>query len=566
MLIPNTSNLAGLSEGVETLSMSKITEELYPVESMSKGNELVSKEFHFPEGVFAHKNRNSAVVNNKDKEIDKDANNFIQPQARNFTTDIAKSENALGRHTPIGTFQKRLRIKNLTLTSKQSVKSSFLLESGDTASVVLKNSLSQNFTTCDYDKFSVIKTFPTISSSDLDWSFVQFPVQFAAVGYAFPKYPILKLYPTPKLKSLGEEVKEGSKSTNIQDVDYIQCNEAAGRSDIEQLIVKNEYAAQVDATEISMIVTHKTKDNITKENKGANVENVIEPVSEVKVEAIQPVCDGEIKASEKINDISPVDYTASLDILVSLLNEIQNITTCNTRITNSNFNEGQCEEFKTITNETVAIEKDFNDNPRDIVSITSLDNLRQLGLSPSIFSLYLSSNEEHDSFGKGPIAKNIYRPVHEDKQVYANFHEHETVNRFTEIPSIFPITISHSTNVTNSLIGVLSEPSSQSLFSSYVEFKSLYSDNSIDPQKMIIELPRPKPCSKSSQQPHVPYEKKLILNRSMGLNVLARNMGCKNDHFDPFVKMKRDILVTMYSILVFTVFAALSFPEMMYRF
>uniref|UniRef100_A0A2A4JIE0 Uncharacterized protein n=1 Tax=Heliothis virescens TaxID=7102 RepID=A0A2A4JIE0_HELVI len=620
------------SQGLEVLtecheSNSKIskdaTDDYSLAENVSR-SEQVSSDSDYNLDVLGDNNVITSVekLDNASKRIQKQ-NNVGETDATQHdlqpiksVTELEKLENVLSRHISVGNFQKRLRIKNLTLTPKHSMQQLFVLQSGDAASLVVKTSVPQIKETTS-GSFADLTALPVLSKSNLDWNFPAFPVQISTVGYAFPEYDQIQRGSSSFVK-LFDEV-----SKNSQEERPLLANDTAKQDNPSVKVVQPEFsfkdAAQgdVQVTRLVAVETNGTHVQESKENKiNQNDDNNTQPehpimssceTKETKdtkisdnLEEKQMVVDNEEKGSKLANSES-IEYTTSLDILVGLLNEIQKITTCQTQITNDNKNQNefqQNKELETILNNASIMEDSMKSSPCDLISFSSLDRLRQLESNPSLYSFYLSDNDLFDRSGsafnlssdKIPLNTRellTSKPILADKEVSVDFVDREVVNKFTDVPSqMFPVGMNHGTNVTNSLIEVLSQPSTQSVFS-FAEYHSVYSNASTLAPKHIRDVPQIIITRESNQSIafieignqtnnatiEFPNETKICntkietftkdgINKKFKMN---RERYRLKTEFDPIMKMKRDILVTVYSILVFTVFAALSFPEMLYR-
>lgn len=590
------------------------------VENLSRSERVSTDDSDYAVNVLDDKNVLTTVENFKkvtkdeQEEISVVEENALKYDVHPFksVTELEKLENALCRRISVGTFQKRLRIKNLTLTPKQSMKKVFVLQSGDTGSLFVKASIASNLNKTQTENLTDFKTVPILSKSHLDWSFANFPMQIATVGYSFPEYKSIQCGSSSLVK-LFDEVSKSSddeivyrKKNNKTDKDS-QCFKGG------QLQPKLEQAAQVDA---SAVMTSETSTQVL------NSENESDPTAmkrdEPKVEnthALKDSCDDN-KPVKKLFDRnqSPnkipdkmkengselgnpddIEYTTSLDILVGLLNEIQKITTCQTEITNSdkknNDNEGSKLELETILNKAAELESSIKSSPCEMISFTSLEKLRQLESNQSIFSYYLSDYEGSDISQKTKASKFIFppeilplspKPIYADKEVNVDIVEKELVHSFTDTPSqVFPISINHSTNMTSSVMGVLSEPSTQSMFS-FAEYHSAFSSVSSVEHSSVIEIPQVIITTESNHSVSIrevnrtieksnennPYKKKVETFQTdriqKSVKITKTRYRLKSE-FVPIMKVKRDILVTVYSILVFTVFAALSFPERLFH-
>ncbi|XP_049871800.1 uncharacterized protein LOC126370820 [Pectinophora gossypiella] len=556
----------------------------------------------------------------EESDLSQDGEEQILTQSQNSLTELEKLENALYRRMSIGAFQKRLRLKNLTLTPKESTQQVLLLQSGDTNSVVLKSTLSKIKNVNNDGDLKTLTDLPK-----LDWSFAEFPMQISTVGYSFPHFQHLDFDLTSnnnnslcEIDSQSEEVSESIPSLKSDKTS--QCYKG-GQS-------FPECAAQVDVKEFIRIssVLKISSTLITEKNDQTDVKKKEDEIHDVKNDTIKNVTQVMTKPTvakeisiqtfeSETNESTTktvqsrsrdVDYTTSLDILVGLLNEIQKITTCQTQITTPDAysdTEDQKKDIEHILKSTVALES-VQKEARNIISISSLDKLRQLESNPSIYSFYLSNNGDKDFENK--LVE--FKPLFADKEVDAIVHEREFVNRCTDVPSrLFPITVSHSTSVSNTVLGVLSESSSQSVFafnehaaqhnSSYCKniitlqkdenpknynnhlkkyvIKDIHMNENIQKPKNIddqlaVRFRQIKPPEKNDKKVHKKKGLPQDANKQSLIPLYSNarttnNQYVSNADFDPVMKMKRDILVTMYSVLVLTVFAALSFPEMLYR-
>ncbi|XP_038222128.1 uncharacterized protein LOC119839760 [Zerene cesonia] len=519
------------------------------VENMDQYEELTSNT-EFPIDIFGDKSIATAVAslptdNNHNATYRNSNIDFItyDIQPFNSTTELQRLENALYRRLSAATFQKRLRIKNLTLTPKHSLQQVFVLHSGDAGSIVVKSTLSQNFTKPKSKTKTELYT-PTHSKSLIDWTFANFPKQFATVGYAVPSIYKLdtsnKTTDSVEAKSDSQHSKENrSISSDIKSNKTDQCF-----YETPTLLEKDE-GAQVNETDATEKNTFQDKRNVRLEGSSRNVTKTSKILQEEFNES-------------RLSLISNKIDTTSLDILVGLLNEIKNITSCQTNITkNEHINDDECKELEFILKNAKLQEYSVDHSPQNSLSFDSLKDVRE---KCNLCALLPSSNLANYR----SLINSI--PRRSDKEVNVSISGIEYVHTFTEVPSrFFPITVHHSTNVTGSVIGVISEPSEQSLYS-FSDYQA-HDCNSIN---RIIELPdiQSKPTTNKTEENAKQFEKheNFIIQCESSEEKSPRNKEVINDHleFDPMIKMKRDILVTVYSILVMTVFAALSFPEILY--
>lgn len=598
----NESNSKNSKDNLDSLSH----EDMVP-----KTNENIRNEYH-EHNLYQGKTNNYDNQLNDEKQDVKlnpvDATNqcTIQSFNCNSETELAKLESALHRRMSTSTFQKRLRLKNLTLTPKQSMQQVVFLQSGDNSSIVVKSAVSNiKVTSSKSETLSDHKSMSGITKSTLNTAFQQFPMEITTVGYSFPTYQFESHVIKPSKSAANDEVNfninqnKSSVQSVIKSDKTSQCFKG-GQNELKQNInvqVKEMLSASVSTNSTSMpkqtksIITlaqNKQIDKINSPSTISNGETIIESL-EKQINPSKIACSSEKSAH--------ICQTTSLDILADLLNEIQKITTCQTHITSHGNDKANYEkDLENIMNDAAALEHFNKQEAHSIISITSLDKLRQLESNASLYSFYISNDsdkEMHESKCQD-IGKNESvsweKPGLTDKEVSVEIPKTEYVNRFTEVPSIMLPVVSHGTNVSESLL-ILSEPSTQSLLS----FPS-HSNLSFSSIKNIIELPENlakkedphssiaifeeardifQEATNFSVDNHKKNQKSKVGNETKNNLKLAKALNCKNTsnkHYfisqqdlDPVLKIKRDVLVTVYSLLVFTVFAALSFPNVMYQ-
>lgn len=552
--------LASLCEKKETSVSSDSINDAF-VDTIEHYEELLSNT-DFPIDVFGDKSIATAVASlPKDNEtilnnsVDFNVITYdIQPF--NSLTELARLENALYRRLSSGTFQKRLRIKNLTLTPKHSLQQILVLQSGDVGSLVVKSTLSQNVLTKSHSNVKEIIQNKNLAEakSHVDWTFANIPTQVSTVAYSVPH--------TADMISVQTDCKNINKTDDSSEKNY--------KSD-KKFTRKNTVQGLERGTQADLIMTHQPKERKSSDEKyisckcknNRNQEEIVEDNFAVE-EEIQR----ESKKTTRLNIVqstssstkqdikSPiVDDSTSLDILVGLLNEIKNITTCQTHLTD-NKDDAVYDELnklevilKTAKFEDLSVEQ----SSINALSTNSLQNDQLRNMQYFYKTNYCIIN---DNFFK------------EDKEVNANFPEIAYTHTLTDVQSkFFPITVHHSTNVTNSLVRVINEPSQQSMYY-FSDYNTLYCNTSFN--NKITELPtheKNKSCNFSSP---VRGTKKIIkgfVNKKNETkpDFYHANIFNKKIYFDPIMKIKRDLLVTVYSVLVMTVFAALSFPEIFYR-
>lgn len=535
---------------------------------------------------------------------------------------------------PICTIEKQLKIKHFSMlpkdqmqkiyqlvlqsdNSKSSTDSSILdLEYRVTSTV--NNAISKSPYVVK-SKSNVIKDVTTLAElTKID--FANFPVTIPTIGYCFPQYHSVpcnsnsSLVPaTGNNSCFGAFECESSKSDKIS-----QCY----KGKVEPVI---EHAAQTECKSVGYNPTITTSYTCMRP-KGKKVlqcqsrsqtiklkkdpeKVLIERSTEAAVSTLiktEELPLNTIKSNNSVKTLSTspsrnrndVEYTTSLDILVGLLNEIQKITTCQTQITktqikptySSNNSGDHYIKLENILKETSTVSKASNISIEKKLSIAAIEDLRLLDSKASVCSFYLSNNSD------GLLMDNLHlkldtsaKPNSVDKQVSVELlPRKEFKNRFTDVPSRFlPTGVNHATDISatdtsNSLIGILSKPSTQSMlknddhiFHSNASFSSV--KNIIDLENQVQSgivfekttkeiLKVPKKSSKKANCATCKLDNKNEMIAIYTTKKLTPNCtDCVESEFDPIMKMKRDLLVTMYSVLVFTVFAALSFPEMLYR-
>lgn len=560
--------------------------------------------------IFEDKNVETAVESfQEDTSPDAHSASRSDRDSSASSSELQRLEDALHGRVPVGAFPPRLRINKLTLTPKQSMQQLLVVKSGD-GSFVLKSTISKSLKvrTSRSDATADLNTLPAFEKSQLDWNFCgNIPMQISTVGYAFPEYHTAYCGPNSAIRSLdnifklGLSVSSTCTKGNKKSDKMSQCFKGSqSKHDAQDTVypLNNEDVMPVSrkkqTNSASVATDAPTFTNI--EKTCGDCTKMLKDKCQTKAE--EPKVKGNVEAEElKVKgNVENVDCTSSLDMLVGLLNEIQKITTCHITDTVQYADKRGCGEFQDVVNGKAALKDTaININSHELVSIASLDKLRQLESSPSIYSLYLSDGDKEsieEKIGLPVLPKSIKSvlcneiPSHVDKEVGADFPVREYATAFTDVPSaIFPITVTHGTNVSNSLIGVLSKPSSQSLVS-LEEFHSAYSNPTFNCKKKVIEITEeckireifeepvsvsPKNEKKLETSGEVVIENTIIATEvhkvTTHVNLLGHQTKLyrKSSDFDPLFKMKRDILVTMYSMLVLTVFAALSFPEILYH-
>ncbi|XP_047506481.1 uncharacterized protein LOC125050590 isoform X1 [Pieris napi] len=564
--------LTSLCEKKETSESSESMNDAF-VDTIEHYEELISNT-DFPIDVFGDKSITTAVATlSKDSEsvlsknIDFNVITYdIQPF--NSLTELARLENALYRRLSAGAFQKRLRLKNLTLTPKHSLQQILVLQSGDVGSLVVKSTLSQNVlgkTSSKIKEMAETKKL-TESQSHVDWTFAKFPTQVSTVAYSVPNT-------AGEVNSVKTDSEKDTDVCIVTTDELNCCNSSSEQSQgykapksdtaCPKSKVKEKKKVEEEEQRFEHDITQHPLSNITmtqhtnilrKEEKESGIVDTHKNEESQRIEKTSQKSCVVSNSSMLENKTSKVDDSTSLDILVGLLNEIRNITTCQTHLTENKTDDIVCDDLNEL--EVILKRAEFKEysvdvSPINALSTNSLENFQQQNLCYLYKTNYHILNDEVV----------LRSPLLVDKEVNVNVPEITYKNTVTDVQSkFFPITVHHSTNVTSSLIGVISKPSEQSMYL-FSDYNTLYSNTSFN---KIIELPiieTTKPCN------HV-----LAADWCGNCNTIVKekkinkvNGHRQNPHFDPIVRLKRDILVTVYSILVMTVFAALSFSEVFYR-
>lgn len=506
-------------------------------------------------GVLDDKSLKTAVQShdNGDKRDDTfDNDTFDNPQdqlqASHSTTDLEHLESALYSQLS-GAFQKRLRLKKLTLTPKQSLNHVFLLQAGDTKSLIVKSKVPN---------VSDLKGVSRLSPH-LNMDFAQIPVQIATVGYAYP-LPETESGQNPELTPMRQRETSlpefsapdihGYKSDKISQcfkgVHQETNIEQPAQVDIQDMLIKtfgSKQTCTVSEYISSTVDSDSYEDNIKVDSFTLSEKSSVhkQSIAVASTEAIALAKDD-------------VEYTTSLDILVGLLNEIQKITRPNPP------EDLECKNLETMLRGAAA-EVNYH---REIAMTPSLDKFDP---NTGIYSYYISNS----------LHEKTKPPYLVDKEVGVDMFVHkELKNTVTDVPSIFPVVLSHGTSAGNSLVKFFPKPSSQSLISlddyhsmcSKVSYASSFHSSNIFELPVIDTVEKKGKEVKKVDNNAKSYEKVSQHPKHKG-NVRSvmpavrtkRYLMTKAD-LDPSIKIKRDILVTVYSILVFTVFAALSIPDM----
>ncbi|RVE43598.1 hypothetical protein evm_011748 [Chilo suppressalis] len=590
--------LAALAESPESDSKhsqeDQFNDELYH----SRDDKTSSVDSEYRADIFEDKNVKTAVQNFLEDKSEETVTEETSERSYAFkyggvetsdsTTALEELENALHRRISVGAFSKRLRLKKLTITPKQSMQQMFLAQSGDAESgLLIQSAISKNLKVNISQANSEIKLreIRSLVQPQLDWRVTSIPLQITTVGYAFPQYDMTQCSSNFDIKSivdrtLNDDAKRSQKSlletNSTQNIIISRCDPFL--SDIDKEAKQDQPPDKL--TPIPMETATATKEIFEDgefENTSKSFKNSIYQVRNVK--------------NETNNHIN---YTSSLDMLVGILNEIQKITACHITSTETCDNQ-ECKQLENVLcNDDTKCIVNLNKS-QDLISITSLDRLRQLDSNASIYSLYISNDESEEDSSKVISNVNIAlfhdKSKFADKEVSADFPEKQLTSTFTDVPSLFPLAVTHSTNVTESLMRILCIPSNRTVISDPNDNDENYSELSIDRQNKLIEISpstvikKTKPYSTMSseianvlqtaviKQKHIKdtqmdeidvssFKANNSLLKGNQLDQLTLQYNVSN--YDPLLKIKRDILVTVYSMLVLTVFAALSFPDILY--
>lgn len=557
MINPNTK-LAALTECRESMTKSdkNDTENEFD-EHIVKKDEISASEYSID--VFKDKNIVTAVAciskDNESSEIDKDAiKNVLKYEANESENEVQKLQNALFNQISNGTFQKRLRIKQLTLTPKHSIQQVIVLNSGDANSLLIKSTMSQkiNFSKTDMTE---LKLLPILSKKSINTSF---PLQVSTVGYAFPKYNKminLTRHEAELLKDKTLDIKSVQKlipKEKLCDKNF-QCNMCM-KDDLE--LRKCYTSALVKNKSISTRSESFDRLSESLEKDVGRLGKVAENSEECKNDDSVNITD---------NNHDNISNSTSLDILVGLLNEIKKITSCHANIVNYSNDISTVpknKEFEVIHNNVSVPENTPDISINNSMSLSSLISLKHEEykncslLQNVVDDAYLN----FDTTVTKKVELRNLQPLFLDKEVTVKTSEKHIVHTFTDVPSrLFSTTANKSTDFINSL-KIIEKSSSRSM-SSFYDCSILHYNSSFH---KITKSP------KFNQEVLLVSETTNKNKRSeiMLYNALTKNMmKHKNNalsEFDPMMKMKRDILVTVYSVLVLTVFAALTFPDLLH--
>lgn len=371
--------------------------------------------------------------------------------------------------------------------------------------------------------------------------FSNVPLQVTTVGYAFPSFSIIRPNSIPLIRVISNHSPRTINKLN----------------------------------KLIQVVTHAN------ESREQALQTHFDPIKEMAQIHLNESCQTEKYSVAPQTNISKAssstckknfDSASSLDVLVNLLNEIQNITTCQTQMTSSD-NSRQSNNAASISGT-----KDTSTNtiPKVEVATNKGSSVHKLDSETSIYSLYVSNTgnicdpvtktEKSKKYSRN-VSCSIIPTPYSDKQISADIG--------TEVQTqALPSTMDHVSNVSNSTLNMFSQPSSQSFF----RYQNL--DFDLLSCRKIIEIPTTTTCI--LREMDVNYGNDVVISKLCNNNNFIRpehavkviNCDRSKDTSrlkviklknDPLIRVKRDILVTVYSVLVFTVFAALSFPDFLHQ-
>ncbi|CAG4955616.1 unnamed protein product [Parnassius apollo] len=463
------------------------------------------------------------------EKLDKLLSNTVIPEHDTISDGIKHFEKALYQQMSEGVFQKRLKIKNLTLTPKPSMHQVFLLQCGDANSLLVKSCTAQN----NYpngqkrDKLREKTQLSEISKSYLDWSNLNIPINVATIGYSFPKFKSIKCGSNTLIKFIDSE-KSGFQLTNKEPKNSNDEKAVQTLQSVKGGIHIDAGISTAGLTKITEKIVHNCTDS-----------------SELLINTKRNAQFDTIKAT---NENENVTNTTSLDILAELLDEIENIAKYQSLKAR--------DEDKTETKQPCNPSADPNCYVPHVFTSFCLNRncITSKNQSNALESELIRNFDDdlgHVTQKTVKIANTI-EPKYIDKEVTVTIYK-ECTNAFTDVPSQLSIPKEEHRNTLKSFTGTISEPSNHSLVSLY-DYRTLYL-NKIKEMPYIQSFNQPE----QSDDPVENYDQ-LADRKGNDDSVYHKNQK----DFNSMLRIKRDILVTIYSILVFTVFAALSLSEFIY--
>ncbi|XP_061719692.1 uncharacterized protein LOC133526878 [Cydia pomonella] len=487
--------------------------------------------------------------------------NAVQITPANSVTELEELEHALHRSLSSGTFAGRLRVNKLTLSPRPSLQRVVMHQSGDTT-LVLKSHLTQKIQVTCQSSDQERDLMGLLSKTRLNCGFSGFPFQISTVGYAFPtfKCEIKNIMPRIVNRDMFDTSDAGTSCTDSEE------------TVLEIKAEKGENTSQCLADE----------ECITRQAAETNLETDISSVAA----AIAGSGNKEVTASLNKIDCQSSDYTSSFDILVGLLNEIQKITTCGSDATSA-------QTLESLSNESSPGDSAADRPPSsgDAVSNSCMSSDDPLGsFIPETKSVSAEAVElKPECEDKEVLVRVAPKQVAASTSQQVGFSNGIETSTCTDLPtsscSVSAFTHSEYCDIAcNTLIQSGDKITEQmGMETNRTSVKSLvpYYNNifKVEMKKEATLLPLTHsvatgtkrnvaavcnilvdiaPVQKSKRVLNKCEEVKMV-NDKKEVNKFSLNVG----ELDSTLKVKRDILVTFYSILVLTVFAALAFPEML---
>ncbi|XP_063627289.1 uncharacterized protein LOC134798834 [Cydia splendana] len=482
--------------------------------------------------------------------------------ANSSVIELEELEHALHRSLSSGTFTGRLRVNKLTLSPRPSIQRVVMHQSGDTT-LVLKSHPTQKIQGICQSSDQDSDLMGLLWKTRLNYGFSGFPLQISTVGYAFPtfKCEIKNVMPRIVNTDMFDTSVAGSSSTDREETMQIKAEEGGNTSQCladEECITRQGVAAK------------------------QNLEIEISSVSAATAGS------GNKKVTASLNKIdgqSP-DYTSSFDILVGLLNEIQKITTCESDATSAQALESHSSESSPGDSATYR-----PSSSGDAVSNSCMSSDDPLG-SPETKSVSAEAVElKAVCEDKEVLARVAPKQVAASTSQQAVFVNGIETSTCTDLPtsnhSVLAFTPSEYCDIAcNTLTQSGDKISVQmGMETNRTSVKSLVPYyNNIFKTKMKkdeIHLPLTQSVATDTGTKRnvsavsnilvdiAPVQKsKTILNKCEQVKIVSdqkevNKFSLNAVELDSTLKVKRDILVTFYSVLVLTVFAALAFPELL---
>lgn len=508
---------------------------------------------------------------------------------------------ALCRKLALGAFSRRLRVRAPPPGAARSLPRVVLLQSGDGASLLLDSDLSRNFKTHASKSSDTVLPVLPLATTHVDFRFSRLPVQVATVGYAFPRYERRTAFATRREErnddvdaTVPQTASGSSRATGdahatenktcqcfkgVPETARLECAvqadlsvPAAPRADPDRGPNREsvDTVSENKAETYASVETEITK--LTPERSAASV--VLSKETEQKSdEAMQ------CETLEEKTEI--IDYTTSLDMLVNLLTEIQNITA----------------GIDDTSNGEDCGSEERNDSPKTVDSGSS-------SMAP-----YVNYTDAHKDKVEMPVPETktvsatAVAPECASKEVSAQFpdaQDRQHASVLTEAPSrlhLFPGVVGTDSFLDSMLSCPSSSRSVLALSDSPARLNSqpsiactdralqVMGTKSVSVKSLVMFHDKNNAAVRMKEQglickklvnnallkSEIKYAddvlmKRVVLFEKTPQKAKILNKCCLNaTEFDPVMKMKRDILVTVYSLLMLTVFAALSFPELLHQ-